>query len=219
MSATLVLLPGLGADARLFGPQKAAIPGLLSIAWPEARLDDTLPSYAARVAAQLPRADSLVLGGSSFGGMVALEIAAVVQPRAVILIGSCRSPRAVAPWIRSASHLVRTTPAPLFRPRRWALTLAGSLLGCSGPADETLAWAMVSGYSPAFLKWGIGALLSWRPTPVPVPVRHVHGSRDRIIPASRVRPDRVIPGAGHLLTLTHAEPVSAFLKEQMRTFA
>jgi pimeloyl-ACP methyl ester carboxylesterase len=34
---------------------------------------------------------------------------------------------------------------------------------------------------------------------------------DRIIPARRVEADRVIPGAGHLLTLSHPEAVNAFL--------
>lgn len=216
MSATLVLLPGLGADPRLFGPQEQAVPGLFSLAWPESRPNDTLPSYAARIAARLPRAESLVLGGSSFGGMVALEIAARIRPRAVILLGSCTSPRAIAPWIRGATPWLRTAPTACFRPRRWGLSLAGPIFGDAGRDHQALAWSMVRGIDPAFLKWGIGAILTWRPTPVQVPVRQIHGSRDHLIPLRNVRPDRVIPGAGHLLTLTHAEEVNAFLLEQLR---
>jgi pimeloyl-ACP methyl ester carboxylesterase len=50
---------------------------------------------------------------------------------------------------------------------------------------------------------------------VDVPVHHVHGSRDRLIPLRRVRADRVVEGAGHLLTLTHPDAVSRFLIEIM----
>ena len=46
---------------------------------------------------------------------------------------------------------------------------------------------------------------------LPVPVVHVHGDRDRVIPLARVAPDHVIAGAGHLLTLTHAAAVNALL--------
>lgn len=211
-----MLLPGLGADPRLFGPQKRALSDLVSIHWPEAREGDTLSSYAARVATLLPRMDPLVLGGSSFGGMVALEMAAALRARAVILIGACRSPRALAPWIRAAGPLLRAAPLSLFRPRHWAMPLLAPIVGFSGRELSSLVWDMANRISPAFLKWGIDAILSWRPTPVTVPVRHVHGSADRIIPLRGVEPDRVIPGAGHLLTLTHADAVNEFLLEAVR---
>jgi pimeloyl-ACP methyl ester carboxylesterase len=216
LSATLALLPGLGADPRLFGPQKQAFPDLISIPWPEPAKDDTLPSYAARIVSLLPPADPLVVGGSSFGGMVALEISARIPVRAVILIGSCRSPRALAPWIRAVSPLARPLPASLLRPRHWGLGLAAPILGCSRREDLDLAWSMVTTMTPAFLKWGIQAVRSWRPGPVSVPVHHVHGARDRMIPLRGVDPDVVVPGAGHLLTLTHAAAVNAFLADRMR---
>ena len=44
-----------------------------------------------------------------------------------------------------------------------------------------------------------------------MPICHIHGDRDRLIPLHRVRPDHVVPGAGHLLNLTHGEAVNAFL--------
>ena len=45
--------------------------------------------------------------------------------------------------------------------------------------------------------------------------RHVHRAEDPIIPAGRVEADCVIPGAGHLLTLTHADAVNALLTETL----
>jgi hypothetical protein len=128
--------------------------------------------------------------------MVALEIAARIPVRAVILIGSCRSPRALAPWIRAASPLVPSLPPSLLRPRRWGLPLAAPLLGCSSREDRDLAWSMVTTMTPAFLKWGIRAVATWRPSSVTVPVHHVHGSRDRMIRCAVPHPTQSF-GAGH----------------------
>ena len=44
-----------------------------------------------------------------------------------------------------------------------------------------------------------------------MPIYHVHGDRDRLIPVHRVKPDCVIAGAGHLLNLTHANAVNDFI--------
>ena len=73
MKPTLVLLPGLGADQRLFNLQFAAFPDLAIPRWPVVRESDTLPEFAARLARDIPQRDPLFVGGSSFGGMVALD--------------------------------------------------------------------------------------------------------------------------------------------------
>ena len=44
-----------------------------------------------------------------------------------------------------------------------------------------------------------------------MPIHHVHGDRDHLIPIHRVKPDRVIAGAGHLLNVTHADAVNDFI--------
>src|SRR6185503_21033432 len=82
----LVLLPGLGADAALFEPQRAAFPGLEVPPWLDPHPGETLPAFAARMADRVGPTGPLVLGGVSFGGMVALEMARLVQPRAVVLV-------------------------------------------------------------------------------------------------------------------------------------
>jgi len=73
--------------------------------------------------------------------------------------------------------------------------------------DEVLPLA-----SPALFRWGAWAAVTWRPaTPPAVPIHHIHGGSDLIIPVQRVRPDVIVSGAGHLVNLTHADAVNAFI--------
>jgi len=63
-----------------------------------------------------------------------------------------------------------------------------------------------------FLKWALGALLTWQPSPLEhTPVFQIHGRRDWVIPASRVDADEVIRDGGHLINLTHADEVNALI--------
>ena len=47
------------------------------------------------------------------------------------------------------------------------------------------------------------------------PIFQIHGDRDRILPPGRMRPDRIIPGGGHVLSLTHAGEVNRFIAESL----
>lgn len=209
----MVLLPGLAADHRLFGPQRAVLPDLVVPPWPTPQAGDTLATFASRLAPGLPKPENLILGGASFGGMVALELASLVRPRAVVLIGSGTGRESIAPLLRRLGELARALPASAFKPRRWLLPLVLPMFGRLARAQRRLFWSMARSTSGSFIQWGVTAILSWRPPPPPVPVRHIHGSHDRLIPLARVRPDRVIDGGGHLLTLTHSREVNAFLEE------
>lgn len=212
----IVLLPGLGLNHRLFAAQQAALPNVIVPPWPDLDSTESLPAFARRVAEAIPKSESLYLGGSSFGGMVALEVAALLRPNAVLLIGSCRSPDAIVPLVRSLGSLVPAIPIPMFYPRRWLLGLIALSLERLSPEQRALFWSMTSTDFPAFLKWGIQAIRSWRPTPVSAPVLHIHGSDDRLIPVRYVAPDRVVPGGRHLLSLTHSQEVNAFPLEAVR---
>ena len=48
-------------------------------------------------------------------------------------------------------------------------------------------------------------------------VHHIHGDRDRMMPLRRVRPDHVVRGGGHLINLTHADEVNAYMAEKIRS--
>ncbi len=68
-----------------------------------------------------------------------------------------------------------------------------------------------------FVRWGIAAITAWPGAEgLAVPVYHIHGSEDELIPIQAVQPDQVIPGGGHLINVTHAAEVNAFLAAHVR---
>ena len=209
-----IMLPGLGADARLFEPQRAVLPRLEVPPWLPHVEDETLADYGRRMAATVDPTEPFYLGGASFGGMVAQEMARHLRPRAIFLIASCRHGEAIAGHLK---YFVRF--ADLFPERVFEAGLSqafASKFGTLSAQQESLLGDMFAGVSARFVRWGIAAITAWPGAgPLAAPVFHIHGSDDEWIPRKSVQPDQVIPGGGHLINLTHAAEVNAFLTSKM----
>ena len=214
MVADLLLLPGLGADERLFQYQarRVARPyGHPSVAFPP-RGRSRSPGSRSVSPRAFPTDRPRFVGGASFGGMVALELAALVRPEAVVLIGSCTTSesgsRHGCACLGVSAHACPRASSERVRGPHLSLL---PMFGLPGRGERRLFSEMASAVEPGFLKWGCRAILSWRPAAYDGPVFHLHGSADRIIPLHRVRPSHVVKGAGHLLSLSHPVETTDFL--------
>ncbi len=213
----LILLPGMGADRRLFQAQAAAFENLITPDWipPEPR--DTLASYAARLAKAADPAGPCFVGGASFGGMVALELSRRVDARACFLIGSVRSPHELPARIRALRPLASIMPAwgggVPGRLARAALAFGGRLLR----PDSRSVLRQLADADGAFMRWAALALLRWEPSgePCSVPVFQIHGDRDHVLPHRLTKPDVLLRGAGHLISVTFPKEVNEFLRWRM----
>jgi pimeloyl-ACP methyl ester carboxylesterase len=230
----LILLPGLGSDYRLLEPQREEFSQLVVPPWIPPLRGESLPHYAARMAETVRPGDCpdfrgrtpqewdcppvapgspLVLGGVSFGGMLALEMARHLKPDAVVLIASCRSPRGLRPIYRAGRRLL-----PLVPVQAWGVAklLSGPVVRLRihvPPARRKLAVAMFKQSDSRFMHWTLHAILNWQPTPLTgIPVFHIHGGRDPLIPARRVTADEIIPDGGHLINVTHGDEVNRFIR-------
>lgn len=214
--ARLILLPGMGADRRLFEPQRAVFPRLTVPDWLAPEPSETLEAYGRRMADAMVADRPFWLGGASLGGMVALEMARHIEPEAVFLIGSCRSARAVPAYLRFLERLTRPLPdGAVELSRALSPLFAGKLHGLD-PDQRRLVVAMMRATPTAFLRWASRAVMGWAfEGPLGCPVHHIHGDRDRLIPLRRVQPSRVVEGGGHLISLTHPDIVNAFLTEHI----
>lgn len=213
-SPKLILIPGLGTDERLFEQQRRAFPELWAPPWILPRDDESLADYAARMAEVISVREPFVLGGVSLGGMIAYEIARHLNPQAVILIASCRTRQGVNGFLRAAGHLWPVVPAGAFRIAKFISLPVLRTFGVLTPTQRQLCAKMFSEMDTRFMHWAVSAILGWNPSPLEqTPVYQIHGARDQIIPAKSVAPDEIIPDAGHLINLTHADAVNAFIRD------
>lgn len=213
-----ILLPGMGADERLFGPQRAygfefEVPHM-----PVPRPEEDLPAYAARIKELLDLTGPCVVGGMSFGGMVASELAMICQARCAILIATCRGTSAIPRYYWWVNRLGRFLPDGLVRMRCGASSRIMGKLESLNTEQRELIRAMSASVPVPSLRGAGRMILTWagRPT-LPCPNWHIHGDRDVIIPLKGVQPDEVVPGGGHLINLTHAEQVNRFIERCLST--
>lgn len=212
----LILLPGLGADKGLFGPQRPVFPHLEVPPWPVHRDGESLADYARRMCATIDVAEPFYLGGVSFGGMVAQELARHLRPAAVFLIASGRSGRCVAPHLRYFGEFMKVLPRRTFSAGQGLSRLFVEKFGRLTAAQRAQFEAMLSDVQPSFVRWGILAILDWPgAVDLPMPVHHIHGAEDQLIPIDKVDPDEVVPGAGHLVNVTHPAVVNRFLADRL----
>ncbi|MEL6740589.1 MAG: alpha/beta fold hydrolase [Planctomycetota bacterium] len=223
----VVFLPGLGADERLFEPQIEAVREAghapETPAWPGHRPGETLPAFAGRAGDAIAPCAQTLLVGFSFGGMVALEIAARGdadhRPAGVVLISGLRSKRAVTLGFKAQQAAGRLVPRSLVR-----TIMTGRLVDRFAATDALSAEQteilrdMARRTDLDFLFWAARASARWGfDGRCPSPVRHVHGRLDRTIPYA-AHPD--LPGgearlvdAGHLITWTAPETVNEVILE------
>lgn len=214
----LILLSGLAADATVFAPQRLQFPQLIVPPWIAPQSNETLTEYAERFADAIRPATPCVLGGASFGGMVALEMARFLQPRAVLLIGSVRSPTELPRRVRIWRKLRPALPLLPIAPLQWSAGSASLarrwLPHLSGVARQ------FSQADEAVFRWSLAQLLAWKEPPtVDCPIYQIHGDCDRVLPIARTRPDLIIRGGGHVISLTHAREVNAFIQESLSRIA
>lgn len=209
----LLLLSGMAADERLFHRQQTTFPNLRVPAWIAPLPEESLRAYALRLARRVDPGCPCLVGGASFGGMVALEMAQHLQARACLLIGSVRS-SAELPWQWRALRLAAFLgPDRIGVAARLITRLAGPWLS-PGVARRLRRFAEPGA---GFVRWAACAVLGWWPSPAARRVRvfQIHGEADRTLPVHCTRPDVIVPAGGHALPLTSPAAVNAFLRQSL----
>lgn len=152
-------ISGLGADERVFN--YLALEGeLIPLQWLQPETSESLEAYALRMAEKVNQAEPFGLLGVSFGGLVAVEISKVLQPKLTILISSVETKEELSILYRAlgSSNLIKWIPNQLFDPPR---ILANWVFGAKRKA---LLNEILNDTDLKFAKWAVNALLTWQNT-------------------------------------------------------
>ena len=222
----LILLPGLGSTPDVFYHQRKAFGDRLETpAFIPHEPNESVSGYAQRWARQLSRPGDdrpLFIGGVSFGGMLAQEMAQYLtpKPRAVLLISTTREADKVTPMMQLAEVMGRFIPRGSVNKTLPLMKLGFALRDGLDDDDKGRLMQSAREVDPAMTKWASGVAVSWpgfkAPSGYP-PVHQIHAKKDWVIKAPNEGTPNVelVEGHHHLLHMTHPKTVNRFLFEHV----
>lgn len=213
MARRLFLLPGLGADERLFAGIGPLCLPVITPRLPVPQPHESMPAYSLRVASTLDLRPEDWIGGCSFGSIVAADIARRRSLKGLVLVGGALSPSALISawqWLALLRPLLPVRGLHPLLANRSVISLCFGAL--PEPASQTLL-AMFKETPDEMLSEGTRLLGQYNSTlPVLCPVHAIHGALDRFMRPPPVPDCHILHDAGHALALTHPHEVSTFLR-------
>lgn len=213
-SKTTYFLSGLGADERTFVNLNLHIGENHYIPWHPPVYEQSLRSYAQELIDQhIDTSKEFRLIGLSFGGLVAQEIADLLNMHDIVLISSMRNRKELPKKFKFLSKMPFYDA--LMNPQK------GIEIGVKNRrkqfAIETeegmeLAEKILQDTDPHFFKWAVKQIMNWES---PNPKNHypqIIGTNDPLFPFKLIQnPTHVIKGAGHFMIYERADEISEIL--------
>ena len=195
-------MPGLAASSLIF--ERIALPQELFdvhlLDWELPIGDESLTSYAKRMAEKIT-APNPVLIGVSFGGILVQEMAAFLSPQKVIIISSVKSnlefPRRMK--MAKTTKAYKLIPTSIFSNIEKLSTFS---FGKSITQRLKLYERYLSVRDVYYLDWAIKNVILWEPTRVNPNVIHIHGDADEVFPIENIKKCIVVKGGTHVMILS-----------------
>ncbi len=207
----IYLIPGQGADYRLFG-KLSLDPSLVvrNIDFELPKKGSSMNEYAHQLSNQIDTTEPFILVGVSIGGMIATEMNELLNPIKTIVVSSAKSrnelPRLYT--IQSKLFLYKIIPG-------WVSKLGAQFLQPIfepvGTSDKPVFKEMLGDKDPVFLKRTIEMIVNWDRTSYDSSIISIHGDKDNTIPISNVNVDHIVKKGSHLMIYTRAVELSGIL--------
>ena len=207
----IYLIPGLGADHRVF--KNLDFKGLshTTIEWIVPLEKETLVDYSHRLLKQVKHPKPILIG-MSLGGMIAIEFSKLIGTSQVVIISSLKSRKEMPFYFKVAAWCGLQK---LFTKRRLVSSMGIFywLFGLSTSSEKSLLNKIIADTDEHFLLWAMNALLHWEGKASPVPIFHIHGDIDRIIPVHFVTANAIIKDGSHFMIINKAPEISQLLRQ------
>jgi len=212
-------IPGMGVDGRLFKNLELDNCKLHHIKWLTPHKNESLASYALRLAAQIDTQKPFVLIGVSFGGMCAVEIARKLHPLKTFVISGSKSIDEVPPKLKIWKYI------PLYKSisdktYKKAAMILKKQFGVSNEDQAKKFLEMLNTAPDGYFKGAVHCIMSWNSDKqIPKSVIHIHGTNDQILPYKKVKtPDYTIDRGTHFMIINRATEINKILNKELKNF-
>jgi len=217
-NANLILLPGIAANARTYEYLHPYFPNLYVPPWLPLRADETLAGYARRMVDSIALqrlTPPFFLGGHSFGGVLAQEMAAFIRPEALFLISSFRTHRDISRLMKVVEFMSRPAPHWLIRALSHPYRFLGPQMRRGQKEQLELLVSMFFATPLELTRWGARCSTSYAGRKLDLPIYHIHGSADPVLPVRYAKADVVLHRGTHIIPITRAAEVAEFIATRL----
>ncbi|MAY84098.1 MAG: hypothetical protein CMP59_08190 [Flavobacteriales bacterium] len=202
---------GLGADKRVFKYLNLDAE-LIAVEWIQPLKDESIEEYAKRLSESIDQSSDYGFLGVSFGGLIAVELSKILDPKITILISSVETKNDLRYLYRKLgnSNLLKVVPSKIIKPPK---AIAQFLFGAENTA---LLDQIIQDTDPIFLKWALNQLLKWQNKSRHKNCYKIHGTNDKLIPLPKDDSTFKVEGGGHFMIVDRADEVSAAINKILK---
>ena len=214
MEKTVYLIPGVGANDKVFQNLDFKNYEVIHLKWPKHKKEESIESYVKKLLPQIKKDTQPILIGMSFGGIVAIELAKLIQPYKTILLSSIKTyhERPLKIFFLNTIKFHRLVSGKLvLQFRFWLQWLLGKLTR----EDFELIEEMIGEANIEFNEWAVDRVIHWRNEAVPDNVVHIHGTSDRIFPSYYIKDVIWVNGGTHFMVVNRAKEISKIILREI----
>lgn len=212
------LIPGLGADRRMYYQQFKVFPQAEVLEHFMPAKGVSMAEYARQMGRGIDTSQPYALIGTSLGGIISMELSRFLNPEKIILISSVKSRDEMPAFIRSMKYLRLHRILSGDSYKRFNKLAAKRLDSRGDSTDAALIMAMMNDIPSAFIDWAINAVVHWSP---PKDYRsdiiHIHGTNDLLFPFAKLKNAIPVSNGSHIMNMTKGEEVNRLLLEALQT--
>lgn len=204
-------ISGLGADERVFKYLNLNHE-IIPLAWIKHDKNESLESYASKMASKINTNEDFGILGVSFGGLVAVEISKILNPKVTILISSVATRNELSPLLKGVGkmNVVKYLPSKIFNPPK---KIAHFLFGTE---NKELLNKILDDTDLGFTKWAINELLNWKNTTKPSSMIKISGTNDKLLPPTKSDNTILIEKGEHFMIVDKAKEISEIINERIK---
>jgi hypothetical protein len=183
------------------------------------RKGESLRDYARRMAGEIGLKAGDVIGGVSLGGMLALEMAQVVDVLGVVIIASATHPRFIRKRFKMWAPIAAWVPDAVIGRIFTLIPRILALQNMLTPEGQALLADIMGKFPPSLLKAFPMMIMRWPGREPPARFRHIHSDGDWLIrPNGAPETLTILPGRNHLITVSHAKAVRDLVMQAVEGF-
>jgi len=208
---TIYLFPGQGSDSNIFNNLNLNKEvKIVNIHYPIPAKDISLKDYSKLFLSVIDTDKTFVLIGVSFGGMICTELADLLKPEKVIIIGSAKC-RSELPF---RYRFQKQIPINKIVPKTFIKIGAKILQPIVEPdrnKHKEVFKGMLKRKDKTFMKRSVNMIVNWDRKTYSKNIIHIHGTNDKTLPIRNIKTDYIVDKGSHMIMLTRGEELSKII--------